>query len=140
MEKDLTFLGFVILENKIKKESKPTIEQLNDCDVASIMATGDNILTAISVAKKSSIIGKEEIYVSELKENELQWRSYSNAAGKSVSIDDILELDPSKYCLALSSDCFQFIFDNQRQILKSLLPQAKVFARMSPDQKALLVQ
>ena len=45
------FLGFLILENKIKDCTKRVITNLNEAKIKTIMATGDNILTAISVGK-----------------------------------------------------------------------------------------
>lgn len=50
-EKDLTFLGLLVMENKLKKETSAVIENLNECKIRTIMATGDNVLTAISVAR-----------------------------------------------------------------------------------------
>ena len=51
VEFDLTFLGFLIMENKLKDETKGVVETLDKCAVRTIMATGDNVLTAISVAR-----------------------------------------------------------------------------------------
>ena len=51
------------MENKLKSASKEVIEKLESCDVNTIMATGDNILTAISVARKCSLISRETALV-----------------------------------------------------------------------------
>ena len=40
MEGDLTFLGLVVMENKLKIETTPIIEQLNDANIKTIMVTG----------------------------------------------------------------------------------------------------
>ena len=50
-EKDLTFLGLLVMENKLKNETAGVIKNLNECKIRTIMATGDNVLTAISVAR-----------------------------------------------------------------------------------------
>jgi len=47
----LKFLGFLVMENRLKPESKGTIENLRESDVEVVMATGDNILTAVSVSR-----------------------------------------------------------------------------------------
>lgn len=52
MEKDLTFLGFFILQNPIKQESFPTLNALSNADIRSVIITGDNSLTAIHVARE----------------------------------------------------------------------------------------
>jgi cation-transporting ATPase 13A3/4/5 len=51
VESNLTFLGLLIMENKLKVETIGVIRNLNECRVRTIMATGDNVLTAISVAR-----------------------------------------------------------------------------------------
>jgi len=40
VEGDLTFLGLVVMENKLKIETTPIIEQLNDANIKTIMVTG----------------------------------------------------------------------------------------------------
>lgn len=39
------------MENKMKAATSDVIRTLSDCNVRQIMATGDNVLTAISVAR-----------------------------------------------------------------------------------------
>jgi cation-transporting P-type ATPase 13A2 len=39
------------MENKLKPQTCGVIQTLNDCSIRTIMATGDNVLTAISVAR-----------------------------------------------------------------------------------------
>jgi cation-transporting ATPase 13A3/4/5 len=39
------------MENKMKPGTNLTIRELNDASIRTIMATGDNILTAIAVGK-----------------------------------------------------------------------------------------
>jgi len=51
VEKDLNFLGLLVMQNRLKPETADVIKNLNDCEVRIVMATGDNILTAISVAR-----------------------------------------------------------------------------------------
>ena len=51
VESDLNFLGLLVMENRLKPETTDVIKKLNHCNVRTCMATGDNILTAISVAR-----------------------------------------------------------------------------------------
>ena len=51
------------MENKLKKASKEIIEKLESCDVNTIMASGDNILTAISVARQCSLVSRDTTLV-----------------------------------------------------------------------------
>lgn len=56
IEKDLRFLGLLTLGNLLKPETIPVIETLNKAAIRSIMVTGDNMLTAISVANECGMI------------------------------------------------------------------------------------
>ncbi|PVZ98977.1 hypothetical protein BB558_005008 [Smittium angustum] len=56
VECDLTFLGFVVFENKLKPTSEPVLHELQAARVRTLMCTGDNILTAISVARQCGMV------------------------------------------------------------------------------------
>lgn len=57
------------MENKLKPETKPIIQQLQSANVRTIMVTGDNILTAISVAKQCSLVNpNQRVYLGDLSE------------------------------------------------------------------------
>ena len=56
VESDLTFVGLIIFENKLKPTTTSTIVQLNNAKLRTVMCTGDNILTAISVARECSLV------------------------------------------------------------------------------------
>ena len=69
------------MENKLKTETVGAIENLNRCQVRTIMATGDNVLTAISVARQCSILNNEnevflaDVTFSENGEEKIEWKS-----------------------------------------------------------------
>lgn len=56
IESDLTFLGFVILENRLKPDTLEIINNLMAANIRTVMVTGDNILTALSVAHDCDMI------------------------------------------------------------------------------------
>ncbi|MCJ1469965.1 hypothetical protein MMC07_008610 [Pseudocyphellaria aurata] len=55
-ESGLEFVGFIIFENKLKPISAAVIKELSEAGIRKIMCTGDNILTAISVARECNLI------------------------------------------------------------------------------------
>ena len=57
-EVGLDFVGFIIFENKLKPETQDVIKELDNAGIRKIMCTGDNILTAISVARECSLIDR----------------------------------------------------------------------------------
>ncbi len=57
-ESDLNFIGFIVFENKLKPATAAVLDELLQSNIGAVMVTGDNILTAISVARECNLIGK----------------------------------------------------------------------------------
>ena len=56
----------------MKEVTKEVIDTLQECEVETIMATGDNVLTAISVAGQCGIIDiKDQVWLGDLSEDEV---------------------------------------------------------------------
>lgn len=63
VESDLTFLGFIVFENKLKPTTTPVITTLSNAQIRQVMCTGDNVLTAISVSRDCGLIGRtKDVY------------------------------------------------------------------------------
>ncbi|KAK7683891.1 hypothetical protein QCA50_012862 [Cerrena zonata] len=157
MEKELQFNGFIIFENKLKESTKPTLEELNQAQIRTIMCTGDNVLTAISVGIESGIISKDiDIYVPrydpEDNDTNLVWEGYQDNQLKLDSytlkpyFDNIRE-EVKEYRIAITGDIFKYILidliqqDGRFESLKEkILMKCDIFARMSPDEKHELVE
>ena len=79
VESDLSFLGLLVMENRMKEQTTGVIETLQECEVGTIMATGDNVLTAISVARQCGIIEKEtKVWLGELAHSQDAGKPYIN--------------------------------------------------------------
>ncbi|XP_017470364.1 PREDICTED: probable cation-transporting ATPase 13A3 isoform X2 [Rhagoletis zephyria] len=74
VECELEFLGFVVLENRLKPDTSEVIRSLTAANIRTVMITGDNILTAISVARDCGIVSPQQavvtVNVKHLPENE----------------------------------------------------------------------
>ena len=56
------------MQNKLKPATTGAIKVLNEANVRTIMATGDNVLTAISVARECQIIQSDAcVFIGDLK-------------------------------------------------------------------------
>lgn len=77
-ESDLTFLALIIMENRLKPETSPVIAELNTACIKTVMVTGDNILTALSVARDCDIVkpGTPVIAVLTIQQNLLKPQIY----------------------------------------------------------------
>jgi len=59
-EKDITFLGFVGIYDPPRKEAKQAVTEARLAGIRTIMVTGDNHLTALSIASEIGLIEKDE--------------------------------------------------------------------------------
>ncbi len=76
--KDINFLGLLSLKDPLRKESAEVLEQLKQAGIKTIVATGDDKLTAFSIARqlKIGIISEKEILsgfeVEKMSDNDLE--------------------------------------------------------------------
>lgn len=87
-EIDLTFLAFVIMENRLKPETMPVIAALNAACLKTVMVTGDNMLTALSVARDCDIVkpGTPVIVVAAItQQNQIKPQIYFTKSNSQVS-------------------------------------------------------
>ncbi|KAI0167063.1 hypothetical protein GGR52DRAFT_556774 [Hypoxylon sp. FL1284] len=163
VERDLDFLGFIIFENKLKPTTAAVLKELTQSNIGSIMVTGDNILTAISVARNCGLVEKgAHCFVPHFAEGNardpnarLQWESIDDTAFQldyrtllplpvPVERDASLPHDITNlrnYSLAISGEVFRWIVDfAPNEVMQRMLVKGRVFARMSPDEKHELVE
>ncbi|XP_053168568.1 probable cation-transporting ATPase 13A4 isoform X4 [Hemicordylus capensis] len=168
-ESSLTFLGFLIMENRLKSETRPVLEELRAARIRSVMVTGDNIQTAVAVARKAGMMapGSQAILVEadtqagppsasiswHLLEEEEEEEEGGKANGDSgpegnctnfgggaaaAAPGDDAGLGHFHFCM--SGRSYEVITEHFNHLLPKLLLNGTVFARMSPAQKASLVQ
>ncbi|MBR1416247.1 MAG: calcium-translocating P-type ATPase, PMCA-type [Bacilli bacterium] len=53
---NLTFIGLILIKDKIRESSKDAINLMNQAKIQTIMVTGDALNTAVSIAKETNII------------------------------------------------------------------------------------
>lgn len=139
MEKNLEFVGFIIISCPLKPDSKAVMKELINSSHYVTMITGDAPLTACHVAKELYFICKKKttlILSFNFKTDMLQW----------VSIDEktVLNLVPENetqffntYELCMTGDSLNEVLDLNPKFFFALLPHVRVFARVAPKQKVL---
>lgn len=60
VERDMVFLGFLIMQNKVKQATPGVINELRSANIRSVMITGDNVVTACAVAKECNLVQPNE--------------------------------------------------------------------------------
>ncbi|KAF3908733.1 hypothetical protein AA313_de0203996 [Arthrobotrys entomopaga] len=162
-EKDLEFCGFIVFENKLKPSTAGVMKELKQANLRRIMCTGDNILTAISVARECELIDKTaHVFVPHFVEGDsgtsgskIQWESIDNKIFKldentlqplPAPPDGDLSLpydinNMRNYSIAVSGEVFRWMIDFAPvEVMQRMLVIGQVFARMSPDEKHELVE
>ncbi|VDN06630.1 unnamed protein product [Thelazia callipaeda] len=153
VETGLTLLGLVAMENRLKVQTVSVIHQLNKAKIRTVMVTGDNLLTALSVARESGIIQpSKRAYVVECGSRTLSDSRTPLILKQAVSSSEDLLDDSSSLCDAESASCidptyqlsisgptFDVICREYPELLLKFVTVCDVFARMSPDQKQIVV-
>lgn len=142
VETNLTFLGFLIMLNSLKPETKPIIEELAAASIRTVMITGDNLMTAISVARECRmVLPDEEILI--IKPDLCGKKLSLELSGKQeIDLQEdvtILNMQPWRYHLAMDGKTWSIIKKYYPEILPKILARGTIFARFGPDQKSQLV-
>uniref|UniRef100_A0A3B4XBG7 ATPase cation transporting 13A2 n=1 Tax=Seriola lalandi dorsalis TaxID=1841481 RepID=A0A3B4XBG7_SERLL len=148
VEKDMHFLGLLMMKNLVKPESPKVINILRMAHLRSVMVTGDNILTAVNVAKSCGMVGSDEkvIFVNATPHTAQTMPTLrfsleeggTTASGQS-SVEGLYQ-GGFGYHLAINGKSFAALCDYFPEYLPKVLMRATVFARMTPDQKTQLVK
>uniref|UniRef100_A0A8C3K5N1 Cation-transporting ATPase n=1 Tax=Calidris pygmaea TaxID=425635 RepID=A0A8C3K5N1_9CHAR len=143
VESDLTFLGLLIMENRLKRETKPVLEELSAARIRSVMVTGDNIRTAVTVAKNAGMISATNRVIL-VEANQVPGSFSASITWKPLEenkTEDYRSL--VSYHFAMSGKSYQIVAQLSPKsllFLPQLLLNGTVFARMSPGHKSSLVE
>uniref|UniRef100_A0A8B9IMM0 Cation-transporting ATPase n=1 Tax=Anser cygnoides TaxID=8845 RepID=A0A8B9IMM0_ANSCY len=143
-ESGLVFLGLLVMENRLKQETKPVLRELAAARIRSVMVTGDNLQTAVTVARSAEMIPKaSKAIIIEASEPEgstpasIAWQlAEDSKASTAISLDG----ESCNYHFAMNGKSYQVLVKHFYSLLPKILVNATVFARMSPGQKSSLVE
>ncbi|XP_063558370.1 polyamine-transporting ATPase 13A2 isoform X4 [Gorilla gorilla gorilla] len=152
VEGELSLLGLLVMRNLLKPQTTPVIQALRRTRIRAVMVTGDNLQTAVTVARGCGMVAPQEhlIIVHATHPERGQPASLeflpmeSPTAVNGVKDPDqaasyAVEPDPRSRHLALSGPTFGIIVKHFPKLLPKVLVQGTVFARMAPEQKTELV-
>uniref|UniRef100_A0A8V5H6P0 Cation-transporting ATPase n=1 Tax=Melopsittacus undulatus TaxID=13146 RepID=A0A8V5H6P0_MELUD len=146
VESSLGFLGFLVMKNVLKPESAPVIHLLRNANIRPIMVTGDNMLTAMNVARSCRMVEPKErvIFISASPPSHHQPAALKFIPAEHSQGEEQPEVGPEaappQSChFALNGKSFAVLCEHFAELLPKILIQATVFARMLPEQKTQLV-
>uniref|UniRef100_A0A8C5WUX1 ATPase 13A5 n=1 Tax=Laticauda laticaudata TaxID=8630 RepID=A0A8C5WUX1_LATLA len=149
LESGLTFLGLLVMENRLKSETRPVLQELRQARIRSVMVTG--VLGV--VAGSGGLSPSESKFLWQSWESSLiiNWLSLGAFLFpwklKPVFQDPHIPLEePSaqeegdNFHFVLSGASYQVLAKHFSSLLPKVLLSGTVFARMSPSQKSNLVE
>ena len=167
-EEGAIFQGLALFKNNLKDQTKPTLDQLKVHDFRTGMITGDNINTAVSVAKTCGLIDvleedmaictypvdRQQLVFTKLNEfgdeiGEFSPQLYQGT--KEPTRENLKKLNERPLIGAIDATNFQRILDdNKIELSKEIditnpaialvAEHIRVFARMNPEQKAIIIK
>jgi len=129
LENNLEFLGLIIMENRLKPETCRVISGLKAANIRTIMCTGDNILTALSVARDCDMINEDaRVIIIEANPGEDPKFTYAEILKQKVKE---IEFDPkshtciekdksSHFHFAVNGKSFAVIRDEHKDLLNKV--------------------
>eukprot|EP00595_Chromulina_sp_UTEXLB2642_P002743 CAMPEP_0196764326 /NCGR_PEP_ID=MMETSP1095-20130614/5890_1 /TAXON_ID=96789 ORGANISM="Chromulina nebulosa, Strain UTEXLB2642" /NCGR_SAMPLE_ID=MMETSP1095 /ASSEMBLY_ACC=CAM_ASM_000446 /LENGTH=970 /DNA_ID=CAMNT_0042119611 /DNA_START=388 /DNA_END=3297 /DNA_ORIENTATION=+ len=157
IESELYFGGFISFECKIRSDTKLVIQSLLDSYHSLAMVTGDAIFTSLHVANHVGICNpdyKSLILTSDKQSDKCYWKvvsalkDISSDIDKAIeetipfSYDSIVQLSNVYNLLTTESDLLALVDSNTNKDVDiwKYIEHFKIFARMSPQGKALIIK
>ncbi|XP_035163805.1 polyamine-transporting ATPase 13A2 isoform X49 [Callithrix jacchus] len=152
VEQELSLLGLLVMRNLLKPQTTPVIQALRRTRIRAVMVTGDNLQTAVTVARGCGMVAPQEhliiVHATHPERGQpaslefLPMESPADVNGvkdPDQAASYTVEPDPRSRHLALSGPTFGIIVKHFPKLLPKVLVQGTVFARMAPEQKTELV-
>lgn len=141
VESEMIFIGFLLFENRLKKQSPSCISKLFAAKIPCIMVTGDNLLTSVCVARSCGIIYDEErIFLAPAETCRDGQKMQDYDSDSTICLADVI-LQPPGTVLAVTGEFLKYLLKMENRIFQqTILRRCRVFARMSPDEKKGLVE
>ena len=159
-ERELNFVGFVALQSPLKLGTSRVIRELTESRHVCVMITGDGVLTAAHVARRVRIATRQAAQQlalcvvddedaaeeSSSKVRRLAWFPLE-AADDAAALSASVAFDPAAilqlahdFDLCVRGDALEVVHaSHAQQALRDLCLASRVFARVKPDQKELIV-
>ncbi|KAE9608629.1 hypothetical protein Lal_00020715 [Lupinus albus] len=137
VESKLTFAGFVVFNCPIRSDSATVLSELKGSSHDLVMITGDQALTACHVARQVHIISKPTLILGPANNGEgYTWVSPDETENIRYSAKEVESLSET-HDLCVGGDCFEMLQQTSAHLL--VIPYVKVFARVAPEQKELIM-
>ncbi|EPY85276.1 hypothetical protein CB1_000389022 [Camelus ferus] len=168
IENNMDFMGLIIMQNKLKRETPAVLEDLHKANIRTVMVTArdcgmilpqDKVIIAEALPPKDGKVAKinwhyadtrtqcsDSSAIDSEKPEHLLTGSDSLGLGQMQAIpiklvhDNLEDLQVTRYHFAMNGKSFSVILEHFQDLVPKLMLHGTVFARMAPDQKTQLVE
>ncbi|XP_075124652.1 putative cation-transporting ATPase 13A4 isoform X2 [Leptodactylus fuscus] len=160
VESELKFLGFLIMENRLKSETQPVLQELKSANIRTIMVTGDNLQTACTVGLSSGMVPDTSSLlmleacepdgerpasftrqsVESNREKSHFQNTMKNIINTSSDITWGFNASAGKYHYAMSGKSYDVIKKLFPDMIPDILLNGTIFGRMTPKQKSAIIE
>lgn len=141
-ESDMVFAGFAVFRSPLKPQSEPSLRMLKASQHQLIMITGDAPLTACHTAAQVHIVSRQAMILhAHGPMTQWTWKSPNESLEEPFDPDlDIALTLADNYDLCIPGDALLKMTNQGEAVLNTYIPLTQVFARVTPDQKELIVK
>ncbi|XP_044147643.1 probable cation-transporting ATPase 13A5 isoform X1 [Bufo gargarizans] len=161
VENELQFLGFLIMENRLKSETKPVLHELKSANIRTVMLTGDNLQTACTVGLNSGMVPdasrlfmleacepygeRPASFTSQSVESHKDKLHTENESMKRIATtaSDItwgINATAGKYHYAMSGKSYDVFKKHFPDMIPDILLNGTIFGRMTPKLKTVIIE
>lgn len=127
LENNLEFIGFLVLSNNLKKDTKMYIKHISESKRDIVILTGDHLLTSIQTYKALEI-NKKPCVIAKYESDKMKVFDHD---GKEVN-----DYNRDAYNLCISGEDFKYLINHNNELIQDL----RVIARVNPKQKELYIE
>ncbi|EEB09544.1 Ca2/Mn2 transporting P-type ATPase P5 type Cta5 [Schizosaccharomyces japonicus yFS275] len=147
VESNLTFGGLYVFRSQLKPTAKSVVKSLLNNGIEVYMASGDSLLTSKAVAADIGFFDENKvIYTPSINQNTLRWLRHTtedNDLPTESLVEQFQEQDTihsSSIAVVMTGSDLRYLINLlPAHELQRVLQRCKVFGRMSPSDKELLV-
>ncbi|XP_019760935.2 polyamine-transporting ATPase 13A2 [Dendroctonus ponderosae] len=145
LEAELTFLGLLVLENRLKPQTARVIQTLKQAQLKVVMITGDNVQTAVTVARGCHIIDPSWTVVEIVAQPPTKqapptvgYHVMATPTAPPVCRD--VERGADRKCYVITGPAYATVAKHFPELMAKLMALGAVFARMTGAQKQHVVE
>lgn len=141
----MEFVGAAVFENKLKPQTRKSIEAIRASGCWTAMVTGDHLDTSIAIARQCGIVEEQAAvfeYTVDAFTGSLVKRLHSPGAGQGTGCEEAGAINGDSLAKFFQANGITDSAPVERPTaaMRQLVTKVKVFARTTPEQKAAVVK